>query len=240
MRLTSIMAALIAVTSITSALHLPSTEPGSLERRAPPAKKPVTAPAKKPVAAAKKPVKISPHAVKKAYKKHCKMPLPKSASPKKKIAARLDTVDNEYDEDSNTYTVNEGSFLTKKDLIDGMTLRVDNLSGCSAVFFFDSAGKASAAHISRGTEKVEAKDAAKKAKEAGSVTAVKVYGTEKDTFIYADIVEQVRAVLGATIKISKTEYVYNAGDRTERHGVTFKVGDTDHNLIKMAPYHCTK
>ncbi|EHK96841.1 hypothetical protein M7I_7466 [Glarea lozoyensis 74030] len=188
MRFTSVVAALIAVTSITSAFHIHSTETESLERRAPvkkpltPVIKPVT-PVKKKVILEKKPAKNAgkpkkniPEAIIKPYKRHC------SHMKHKKIAARVDDTLVEYDEITYTFTVLGGGFLTKTWVEDGHILRVDNLSGCNGVYFFDGTGKASVTHIVAGTERVEARDAATKAAAEGTITEVKVYAHASSNF----------------------------------------------------------
>jgi hypothetical protein len=154
----------------------------------------------------------------------------------KKLAARVDDTMLEYDEYTRTYSVLGNGFLAKDDLQDGDTLRVDNLSGCNGVFFFDGAGKASVAHIIAGTEASETADAATKAKAAGTVTAVKVYS--QSVFNFNAIKAKINIVLGARVPVTQVPYTHNTADRTERNGVTYTVGDTTNSLTPLPVYHC--
>jgi hypothetical protein len=86
---------------------------------------------------------------------------------------------------------------------------------CSAAFFFDTAGRASVAHLSAGVEPAQAREAASQARQAGTFDSVVVYSP--DSLKTRDIKSAIRAVLGDSVDVSENVYRLSDLRRGERY-----------------------
>lgn len=103
----------------------------------------------------------------------------------------------------------EGGFLEASRVTVREFSRVTHISGCSAVFFFNTVGKVSTAHVTAGKEKKEAKDAAKQAKKAGTISFVEVHTHAAHTFKMIEMA--IQEVLPQT-DVEYKRYTLNTSD----------------------------
>ncbi|KAK7735618.1 hypothetical protein SLS53_007358 [Cytospora paraplurivora] len=115
----------------------------------------------------------------------------------------------------------------------GQTISVMDISGCSGLFFFSSAGKTSAYHITAGQEASEALAAAKSAKAAGTTDYYSIYAAS--TTKITDIEKQVKSVLPSIKEHKKDTYTLNNKNRYERHRMDNKPGSKD---VTLSTYTC--
>ena len=180
MHFANFISALAAIASITSALQdIPSADTSFIARRASLAKKP-------------QPTKQSTqltHSTPSSQVSVCKG---KKAAHKLRFMPRGDP--QLVSHVQNVWYVYEDGFLQASEVNYGEYSRVWDVTGCSAAFFFDTAGRASVAHLRAGEETAQAREAASQARDAGTFDSVTVYSPSLHTT--RDIKNAILACLG--------------------------------------------
>ena len=126
-----------------------------------------------------------------------------------------------YDETTDTFQVWMGSELLASEVVEGSTVDVLDLSGCSAVFFYDANGLPTTFHITAGEETKQVAEAIAIAQREGTTDSVEIwtYGSTKGSTIKSAIKKKLPSISATT----KT-YNYNAGDKKERWSIYITAG----------------
>jgi hypothetical protein len=138
-------------------------------------------------------------------------------------------------QEGNVWYVYEDGFLHASRVHGDEYAQVWDVTGCSAAFFFDTAGRASVAHLSAGVEPAQAREAASQARQAGTFDSVVVYST--DSLKTRDIKSAIRAVLGDSVDVFENVYRLSDLRRGESWEFTHRSGDTT-NSVTAAITRC--
>lgn len=228
MRFINFIAVLAAIATITGALQdidgpeVPSTS--FVTRRTYPAKKlqPTT-----------QPVQQSHYNSKSSS--HVNVCSRRKAGHRPTLRLRGDQNRVSFDATTGAWDVQEGGFLKATRVSAGQYSQVSDVSGCSAIFFFNNAGQASAAHITGGDERSQGRAAAKQAKDAGT-TAYVVINTYSDTK-FNKIIDAITTELDGNIRSHFAKYTLNTQNRRERWSFTHQSGDRS-NTVTAQKYTC--
>lgn len=135
--------------------------------------------------------------------------------------------------DDGIWHVMESGYLPAKEVKPGQIIQIDDLTGCTALYFFDGHGKSSAAHLCASEVNTEAVEAAKKAKAEGLTRTVVIGAPSKSTFETAEkliksVIEEITAIdknygyTGSNRRLL-TRYIYTAGKSSST--VTYETYD---------------
>jgi hypothetical protein len=112
------------------------------------------------------------------------------------------------------WNVYQRGFLDAKLVTAGAWVSVVDVSGCAAVFFYDTAGRASAAHITAGNEVDEAEEAATQAQDAMTIATIDVHTYSQTKF--GQIKMGIRMELSRSIPVTYIPYTLNTSNRKAR------------------------
>lgn len=130
----------------------------------------------------------------------------------------------------------ENEYCLASSVRSGDIVSVVDLSGCSAVYFFNAAGLPSAFHISAGHEAADGKAAATKVKAAGETVASVTIGAASDAK-FREIRKAIQSVLTALTDAHFIEkaYTLNMNDRHARERFDVTVPST---TVTKSTYSC--